>query len=65
MMRTVVVAGCWLRLYFYHLRAESLPGLHTIVDTGRLPLLTNQDVEDVTFGQLYHHSYHRAMGRLP
>ena len=31
----------------YHLGAQSLPGLHTIVDTGGLPLLTHQHVQDV------------------
>ena len=62
----------WWRVrgHTHHLRAESLPGLHSVVYTGRLSLLPHQDVEDVpckasqssvgeahlfyTFSQLYH-----------
>ena len=38
-----------LCLIFYHLRAESLPGLHSVMHTGGLPLLTHQDVENITW----------------
>ena len=33
--------------YHYHLGAQSLSGLHSIVDTGGLSLLTHQHVQDV------------------
>ena len=38
-----------LCLIFYHLRAESLPSLHSVMHTGGLPLLTHQDVENLAW----------------